>query len=109
MYEKSYFIICLVVLIFTGCLVPTGGNDNHHGKNALGAKKIEDVLKEHTEELMSLLGVVGTGQGLCNGRPCIKVFVTKKSPELDQKIPDLLEGYEVSIEITGEIRAHPDN
>ena len=79
------------------------------GENAMAAKTIQEVLKEHTTELMSLPSVVGTAQGLCDGKPCIKVFVIKKTPELDQKIPDTLEGHPVMIEETGEIRALPKN
>ncbi len=75
----------------------------------MAAKRIEEVLKEHTKELMSLSGVVGTAQGLCDGKPCIKVYVIKKTPELDQKIPDNLEGYLVMIDEAGEIRALPKN
>lgn len=73
------------------------------------AKTIEEVLKEHTKELMSVPGVVGTALGLCDDTPCIKVYVAKKTSELDQKIPDILEGYPVMIEETGEIRALPEN
>jgi hypothetical protein len=79
------------------------------GENRMAEKAIQDVLKEHTIELMSLPGVVGTAQGLCDGKPCIKVFVIEKTPELDQRIPDTLEGYPVMVEETGEIRALPKN
>ena len=72
-------------------------------------KSIEEVLKDYTEELMSLPGVIGTAQGLYDDRPCIKVYVIKKTPELDQKIPDTFEGYKVMIEETGEINALPNN
>ncbi|MBW2647058.1 MAG: hypothetical protein JRE23_12970 [Deltaproteobacteria bacterium] len=58
---------------------------------------------------MSLPGVVGTAQGLCDNKPCIKIYVIKRTPELDEKIPDILEGYPVIIEETGEIRALPEN
>ncbi len=75
--------------------------------NPTPAKAIEAVLKERTVELMSIPGVVGTGQGLCYDKPCIKVFVVKETPEVDQKIPRMLEGYPVVIEETGEIRALP--
>lgn len=74
----------------------------------MAAKTIEEVLKKHTEELMSIPGVVGTAQGLCDGNPCIKVYVIKKTPELDKEIPDILEGYPIMIEETGEIRALPE-
>ncbi len=76
-------------------------------KNMAAERSIEEVIKEHSGELMSISGVVGVGQGLCDKIPCIKVYIIKRTPELDKKIPALLEGYEVSIEITGEIRAHP--
>ena len=70
-------------------------------------KTIVEVIKEHTEELMSIPGVVGIGKGLCNDKPCIKVLVIEPTLELAQKIPDNLQGYQVMIEDTGEIRALP--
>jgi hypothetical protein len=75
--------------------------------NSTPEKTIEAVLKERTKELMSIPGVVGTGQGLCDDKPCIKVYVIHETPELDQKIPRILEGYPVRIEETGEVRALP--
>ncbi len=75
----------------------------------MAPKTIEEVLKENARKLMSLPGVVGVGQGLCEMNPCIKVFVVRKSPELDQKIPKTIENYRVLIEETGEIRGLPGN
>ena len=69
------------------------------------AKAIEEVLKEHTDEWMSIPGVVGTAIGEYNGKPCIKVLVVKKTKELTEKIPSRVEGFPVIIEATGEIRA----
>ena len=67
-------------------------------------KPIEAVLKEHTDSLMSLPGVVGTAQGQCAGQPCIHVYVVQKTAELLTQIPSTLEGYLVSIQESGEIR-----
>ena len=72
------------------------------------SKPIKKVLEEHTNELMSIKGVIGTAEGLCNGKPCIKVYVIKKTPQLTQRIPTTLEGYPVVIEETGEFRALPE-
>ena len=77
--------------------------------NPMPAEAIEVVLNEYTEELMGLPGVVGTGRGLCDDKPCLKVLVIKETPEIDQKIPRILDGYPVVIEETGEIRALPKN
>jgi hypothetical protein len=73
--------------------------------NQMGAKAIEEVIKEHAREWMAIPGVVGGGQGLCEGKPCIKVFVIKKTPDLEQKLPKTLDGYPVVIEETGEVKA----
>jgi hypothetical protein len=75
--------------------------------NPMPDKPIEEVLKEHSTAIMSIPGVVGTGQSLCDDKPCVKVYVIQETPELDQKIPRMLEGYPVRIEETGEIRALP--
>jgi len=101
------FILGFIVLDsnLVGCLEKS--NDFSGEEKEMTVKTIVEVLKEHTKELMSIPGVVGTGQGLCNGKPCIKVLVIKKTPELAQKIPDNLEGYQVMIEETGEIKALP--
>lgn len=71
------------------------------------AKAIDEVLREHVKALMSIPGVVGAGQGLCEGKPCIKVYVIEKTPEMEQKIPDILDGYPVMVEETGPIKALP--
>ncbi len=71
----------------------------------MAGKTIQAVLQQYAPSLMSHPGVVGTGIGECGGTPCIKVFVVKKTPELVGKIPSSLEGFPVSVEETGEIRA----
>ena len=68
-------------------------------------KTIEAVLKEHTDSLMALPGVVGTGQGQRDGEACIRVFVVKRTPALLQQIPSALDGYPVVVDETGVIRA----
>ena len=68
-------------------------------------RAIEEVLREHTTSLMSLPWVVGTGQGECAGKPCIKVLVVKSTPELLAQIPATIEGYEVGVQATGELEA----
>ncbi len=78
---------------------------NQPKEKPMPEKTIETVLKEHTGSLMSIPGVVGTAQGLCAGKPCIKVYVVKKTPDLMKQIPATLEGYAVEIQVAGEIKA----
>ena len=82
--------------------------ENGQGVDTMPSKTIEEALKQYTEELMSIPGVVGTGEGLCDGNRCIKVFVIKITPELEQKILNSLEGYPVEVEETGEFKALPE-
>lgn len=71
----------------------------------MSRKRIEAVLKERTPALMSLAGVVGTGQGMRGGAPCIRVFVVKRTPDLERSIGTTIEGYPVVIVETGALRA----
>jgi len=68
-------------------------------------RTIDEVLREHTDSLMSIPGVVGTAQGRCAGKPCIRVLVIRKNPQLTRKIPSAIEGYAVTVKETGRIRA----
>jgi hypothetical protein len=101
------FKIFLIVITFLAFTLADTNIGSYRGKNPMAAETIKEVLKKHTKDLMSMPGVVGTGQGLCDGKPCIKVFVIEKTPDLDQKIPKTLDGYPVVIEETGEIKALP--
>ncbi|MGM0667761.1 MAG: hypothetical protein ACQETA_10605 [Bacteroidota bacterium] len=65
---------------------------------------IEEALQKHSVELMEIPGVVGTGQGMCNDRPCIKVFVKELTDPIRSKIPGTIEGYPVMAEETGMFR-----
>lgn len=73
------------------------------------AKTIEEVQQEHTEEWMSIPGVVGTAIGESEGEPCIRVFVAEKTPEVMEKIPSEVDGFRVILDETGAIRARDVN
>ena len=68
-------------------------------------KAIETVLVEAADNLMALPGVVGVGQGECDGSACIQVLVAESTPELLKRIPPEIEGYPVAVAETGEFRA----
>ena len=58
-----------------------------------------------TAAVMSLPGVVGTAQGLCEGLPCLQVLVSTTDSELLEQLPKQLHGFIVDVKMTGEIRA----
>ena len=100
------FIAAVSLLWVLGSTAACSQQGGHQQKEKpMPEKTIESVLKEHTDTLMSLPGVVGTAQGECAGKPCIKVFVAKKTSDLLKQIPSTIEGYKVEVQETGEIRA----
>lgn len=74
-------------------------------EGAMTEKSIESVLDAHAPALMAHPEVVGTGVGLCDGSPCIKVFVIARSAELQRRIGAEIEGYRVDLVETGPIKA----
>ncbi len=94
--EVAWVVLCILIGLIFGC--------KHAGESNLTGKPIEQVLREQTDHLMSIPGVVGTAIGQCDGSPCLKVLVVKKTPELQKRIPSTLENWKVEIEETGVIR-----
>jgi hypothetical protein len=71
----------------------------------MNERTIEQVLRAHTDDWMSIPGVVGTGIGERNGEPCLRIFVRRKTPRLLQKLPTAADGFVVDIVESGEFRA----
>jgi hypothetical protein len=66
---------------------------------------IREVLRKHTDEIMEVPGVVGIAEGRYRGKPCVRVFVVQRTPELLDRLPASLDGYPVRVEESGEFRA----
>ncbi len=63
------------------------------------------VMDAHVDELMAIPGVAGVAVGaLDDGKPCIRVYVVRKTRENGKRIPKELEGIPVVVEVSGEIR-----
>jgi hypothetical protein len=103
---KIAAVIIIIMISFMACLENTV---NSRRDSKMPKKTLEEVLKESNNKLLSIPGVVGTAQGLCDRKTCIKVYVIKKSPELARQIPVSIDGYTVVIEETGEIHTLPGN
>lgn len=67
--------------------------------------QISEALRVHTDRLLAVPGVVGTGRGSCAGQPCVLVLVARRTPALQRAIADILETVPFAIQETGEIRA----
>ncbi len=111
LFETNRFRLhCGVIIVaMLGCgpsSQPEKGKTNQ--ENARGVvlnKSLEDVLRDNTPHWMSIAGVVGTGIGEFRGKPCLVVFVEKKTQEIEREIPSEVSGYSVTIEETGRFEA----
>ena len=69
---------------------------------------ITTVLAAHTDSLMNIPGVVGVGEGEKDGRPTVYVMVERRSSELDETLPDSIDGFAVELRETGLIEPQKD-
>lgn len=70
--------------------------------------EIADVLAMYNDALMAAPGVVGTAIGVCDGAPCIRVFVLDSEAPVRSGIPRSLEGFPVRFELSGAFWARFD-
>ena len=68
-------------------------------------KTIDAVLAQHNDSLMALPGVVGTAIGLCDGAPCIRVFVKDSAAARNTRFAESLDGYRLRVEVSGMFHA----
>lgn len=86
-------------------LLNCGSDSKLRKEETMPQLTIEQVQAKYTDQWMKIPGVAGTGIGEAEGKPCLKVFVAKKTLELEKKIPKIADGYPVVIEETGEFKA----
>ena len=94
----------VATLLLAGAALSCAGGGGREEMKAVASKTIEQVLAAHSDSLMAVPGVVGTAIGLCDGAPCIRVFLADSSAAARKQIPPQLEGYPVRAEVTGAIR-----
>ena len=75
----------------------------------MAERPIEDVLRDHTDHLMAIDGVVSVGQALCGETPCIRVGVRAITDSMRSLIPDTLEGHPVEMHELGTVRPLGDS
>jgi len=91
-------ILAMMIAVAGGC---QGGREG----GEMPPRDINAVHKAHVDALMAIPGVTAVGVGaLADDRPCIRVYVTKRTPELLEQIPKELEGYPVEVVESGEIK-----
>jgi len=65
------------------------------------------IITDKGELIMALEDVVGIGEGLCEGSPCIRVFLARENAVSIAKIKELLAGIPFAADVSGEFLASP--
>ncbi len=69
-------------------------------------EKAVKIKEKYQNELLKIPGVVGVGIGLENNEYNIRILVSKDDKELLEKLPEQLEGVNVTVKYVGEITEH---
>jgi hypothetical protein len=103
-YQKMT-LVPVIIFVFLLSLLAT--YPQAMAQNSSPNRDINTVLAAHDKELLAIPDVVGVYVGtIGNGRqPCLKVMLARANPESERKIPPMIEGYRVVMEVTGEIEA----
>lgn len=95
----------MAVLLLAGAAAcGAGAGSPEQEVDSVPSRPIEEVHAAHSDSLMALPGIVGTAIGLCDGTPCIHVYLADSSAATRAQVPERLEGYEVQTQVTGMIR-----
>ncbi len=113
MAPSMYLRMVGLVLLGAGVVVVIRTNSGPSGVNEPAVQKelavpdmsIEEAHKALTDSLMSEAGIAGTGISACDGTPCLKVYVVTDTKEIMDRIPKTFAGFEVTVQVTGEIEA----
>jgi hypothetical protein len=93
------------VLLLVCGLGLVGSVDIAQSDSPVPRRDINAVLAAHDKALLAIPGVVGVYVGMLDsGAACLKVMLAEKNRDAERKIPPVIEGYPVVIEVTGEIR-----
>jgi len=98
------FSFLILILLPPLLNVQCTSSKNNESETKMNKPSIKEVIQKRSKEIMSIPGIEGLYQGETNdSKPCIKVMVATESDSVNNKIPKMLDGYPVIIEVTGKI------
>jgi hypothetical protein len=65
------------------------------------------IISSYSNLIMGLEDVVGIGEGLCSGTPCIRIFLARENAASVARIQEDLAGIPFAVEISGDFTALP--
>jgi hypothetical protein len=104
LFKQMLFICIMLLFVFSSLFCSENNSKSQPYTEKRDAMSIDEVLAQKKEALLALPGVVGTAQSLCEGQPCLKVYVVQPTPELIDQIGELLKGHLFQIQVSGKFK-----
>jgi hypothetical protein len=103
-------IVVATVFLHIACVSADDGAAHSLATEATDMASTEDlgqIISSHSDLIMELEDVVGIAEGLCDGSPCIRVFLARHNATSLAQIQEYLAGIPFAIEISGNFTASP--
>jgi hypothetical protein len=105
----------LNALVATGILITACASEDSQSlqRSAAGeagmaqSDDLGQIIATHSNLIMGLKDVVGMGESLCDGNPCIRIFLARHNENTLAQIKEDLAGIPFAIEISGNFTAQP--
>lgn len=97
--------IAIFFLFLSGC----DSTSNISKKDSITPTKtvtVSNILDQYSATWMEIEGVIGTGEGIDQGKPCVKVFVSSETEVIKRKIPASVENIPIILEVVGNVVIH---
>ena len=69
--------------------------------------ELGQIITHQGTLIMELDDVVGIGEGMCDSKPCIRVFLARDNTASIARIEEILAGIPFAIDISGDFSASP--
>jgi len=105
----------LNALVATGILIAACASEDNQSVHHSTAREADmaqsddlgQIIATHSNLIMGLEDVVGMGESLCDGNPCIRIFLARHNETTLAQIKKDLAGIPFAIEISGNFTASP--
>lgn len=102
---RSWLILAVLVL---SCAPRPSSEHAKPGRSPVVQRDdFRTVLARRTPELMAIEGVSGTGEGMDAGDTVLVVFVTRRTAEIEARVPREIDGWRTVLREVGQVTAPP--
>jgi hypothetical protein len=93
--------LCLQIISLAASCTLVADNGPKQDNLMVSEQDIDKVLKDHGAELLAIPGVEGAARGICGGNLCLKFYVSRESPDLEERLEAIIGALPFEIEKSG--------